>query len=318
MKRIAAVLLALATAACSLPARAAWPERPVKIIVPFAAGGPADSAMRIVGNRLGEIWGQPVVVENRPGAPGMVSVASAAPDGYTLLLGAGSNVVTAPLVNKRLAYKPQDFAPVTLLVTSTSILTVHPSLGLRTLKDFIAYARSHPGRVNYSSSGVGSPGHLLMEMFQQRTGTAMTHIPYKGGAPAVAELMAGYVQAGINATPSVIQYVQAGKLVALAVTSKTRDRSLPSVPTMAEAGVPGLDFDVWYALFAPAKTPKEITEKVSADVRRALAYAEVEKAIRGQGNEPAGSTPQQLARRVQDETQAWERLVRERKLTTEE
>jgi tripartite-type tricarboxylate transporter receptor subunit TctC len=317
MKRIAATLLALA-AASTLPAQAAWPERPVKIIVPFAAGGPADSAMRIVGKRLAESWGQPVVVENKPGAPGMVSVASAPPDGYTLLLGAGSNIVTAPLVNKRLAYKPQDFAPITVLVTSTSILTVHPGVGVKSLKEFIAYAKAKPGRVNYSSSGVGSPGHLLMEMFQQRTDTTMTHIPYKGGAPAVAELMGGFVQAGLNATPSVIQHVQAGKLVALAVTSKKRDRSLPTVPTMAEAGVANLDFDVWYGLFAPAKTPKDVVEKVSADVRKALAYAEVEKAIQAQGNETAGSTPQQLARRVQEETQAWGKLVHERKLTTEE
>ena len=317
MKRFATALLALAAAA-TLPAQAAWPDRAVKIIVPFAAGGPADSAMRIVGKRLSEIWGQPVVVENKPGAPGMVSVASAPPDGYMLLLGAGSNIVTAPLVNKRLAYKPQDFAPITSVVTSTSILTVHPGVGVKTLKEFIAYAKAKPGRVNYSSSGVGSPGHLLMEMFQQRTGTTMTHIPYKGGAPAVQELMGGYVQAGINATPSVIQHEQAGKLVPLAVTSKTRDRSLPTVPTMAEAGVPNLDFDVWYALFAPAKTPKDVVEKVSGDVRKALAYAEVEKAIQAQGNETAGSTPQQLARRVQEETQAWGKLVHERKLTTEE
>jgi tripartite-type tricarboxylate transporter receptor subunit TctC len=318
MKRIAAALLALAAAASTLPAQAAWPERPVRFIVPFAAGGPADNAMRIVGKRLAEIWGQPVVVENKPGAPGMTAVATAPPDGYTFLLGAGSSIVTTPLVNKRLAYKPQDFAPVCLMTTSSMILTVSPALGVKTLKDFVAYAKSHPGRVNYSSTGMGSPGHLLMEMFEQQTGTAMTHVPYKGSPPAIADIIAGFVQAGINATPSVIPHVNAGKLLPLAVVARTRDPSLPNVPTMAESGVRALDFEAWYGLFAPAKTPQPVIEKVSADVRRALAYAEVEKGIQAQGNQTAGGTPQQLARRVQDEIHVWDKLVRERKLTLDE
>jgi len=318
MKRIVLLIAGLASAASVLAASPAWPERPVKVIIPFPAGGPADTAMRIVGNRLSEVWKQPVVVENKPGAPGIVSVGAAAPDGYTLLLGAGSGMVTTPLVNPRLAYKPSDFAPVSLLVTSTSILTVNPAFPVKSVKELVAYAKAHPGQVNYSSSGMGSPGHLTMEMFQQLTGTKMTHIPYKGGIPAVAELMAGHVQAGVNATPSVIQHVNAGKLLPLAVTSKHRDKALPNVPTMEEAGVSGLTFDAWYAIFAPKKTPASVVDKASADIGRVLAEPEIQKRIEAQGNMAGGGTPQQLDQMVQSETQAWTNLIRTRKLTIEE
>ena len=314
-------LLGLAAIACLVHATAAaapWPERTVKFVVPFPPGGPADGSMRIVTRRLTELWGQPVIVENKPGAQGTGTVATAAPDGYTLLLSAGSGMVTAPLMNKKLSYKPSDFLPVTLLATSSSILTTHPGTGMRSVKDLLAQARANPGGLSYGSAGIGSPGHLVMEMFQQRTGTKMTHIPYRGGSPVVTDLMGGVVQLAVNATPTTIPYLQSGKLVALAVTSRKRDRALPDVPTLAEAGVPNLEFDVWYGVFAPAKTPAAIVDKVSADIRKVLAEAESQRLLHTQGNEAAGSTPAQLARMVQDETQAWGKLVHERKLTTEE
>jgi tripartite-type tricarboxylate transporter receptor subunit TctC len=318
MRRLATVLLCVASSLLCTPAMADWPERTVKFVVPFTAGGPADAAMRIAARRLGEVWRQPVIVENKPGAPGISSVATGPADGYTLLLGAGSSIVTAPLINKKLTYKAADFAPVTLLTTSTAILTVHPSIGIKSLKDFVAYAKAHPDAVFYSSSGLGSPGHLMMEMFQQRTGTKMTHVPYKGGAPAVVDLVSGVVNAGVNATPTVIQHVQTGKLVPLAVIGHRRDRSLPDVPTTAEAGVTNLEFEVWYGIFAPTKTPAAIINKVSTDLRNILAEPEVQKQLRAQGNEASGTTPAQLGKMVRDETETWSKLIRDRKLSLEE
>ena len=297
---------------------AAWPERTVKFVVPFPPGGPADGSMRIVTRRLGELWGQPVIVENKAGVHGTIGVATAPADGYTLLLGAGSGMVTAPLMNKKLTYKPVDFVPVSLLATSSSILTTHPGTSIRTVKDLVAHAKAQPGSISYGSAGIGSPGHLMMEMFQQRTGTKMTHIPYRGGAPVVTDLMGGVVQIAVNATPTVIPHLQSGKLVALAVTSRKRDRALPEVPTMAEAGVPQLEFDVWYAIFAPARTPATVVDKISADIRKVLAEPETQRLFQVQGNEAAGTTPAQLGRMVQDETQVWSRLIKERNLTLDE
>jgi len=319
MKCITNLFLATALAAAPLLASAAWPERAVKVIVPFPAGGPADNAMRVVAKRLGEVWNQAVLIENKPGAPGMVSAATSAPDGYSLVLGAGSNIVTAPLMNKSLAYKPQrDFAPVSLLLTNTPILTTHPSLGIKNLAELVEYAKSHPGAMNYSSSGMGSPSHLMMEMFTDLTGTKMTHVPYKGGAPSVLELLSGQVQLAINATPTVLQYVKSGKLTPIAVASAKRDRLLPQVPTMAQAGVPNFDYLVWYGLFAPAKTPRPIIEKISADMQKVLAEPEVAQNIRSQGADPEASSPQHFTTMVQNDIEAWGKLIRDKKLTLNE
>jgi tripartite-type tricarboxylate transporter receptor subunit TctC len=319
MKAVSLLCIALVGGLVHGAAGAApWPERTVKFIVPFPPGGPADGSMRIVTRRLTEMWGQPVIVENRAGVQGMIAAAAAPSDGHTLLLGAGSGMVTAPLMNKKLSYRPADFAPVGLLATSTAILTANPGAGLKTVKELVSRAKASPGALSYSSAGIGSPGHLTMEMFQQRTGTKMVHIPYRGGTPAVNDLMAGQVQVGVNATPTVIPHLQAGKLVPLAVTSHKRDRALPDVPTMGEAGVPNLEYEVWYAIFAPAKTPAVVVDKISADIRKVLAEPETQKLFQGQGNEATGTTPAQLTRMVQQETQAWSKLIKERNLTLEE
>ena len=315
--KLVSTLFAAGLSLLAAQVMAAWPERTVKFIVPFPAGGPADGAMRIVGKRLGEIWGQPVVVENKAGAPGMVSVASAPVDGYTLLLGAGSNIVTSPLINKQLAYKRSDFAPISLLVTSSSILTVHPGVPAKNIKEFIGLAKASKTELTYGSSGIGSPGHLTVELFEQLTGAKLLHIPFKGGTPLVADLVAGHIHMAVNATPSVIQHVQAGKLVPLAVLSRQRDRSLPNVPTMTESGVPNLEFDVWYGIFGPAKLAPDIIEKISTDIRKVLAEPEVEKAIQAQGNESAGTTPQQLVRMITEEARVWEKLIADRKLSVD-
>jgi tripartite-type tricarboxylate transporter receptor subunit TctC len=292
-----------------------YPDKPVRIVVPFPAGAAADAAIRVVARKMSELWRQPVVIDNRPGVHGFQLVSSAAPDGYTLLLGAGSGMVTAPLLSSKLSYNPsRDFVPVGRVLINVPILTTHPSLNVGSVQELVALARKNPGSLNYSSSGNGSPGHLSMEMFQAATGTRMLQIPYKGGAPAVNELVGGHVQLGINAVPSVLPQIKAGKLTPLAVASARRSRALPQVPTMAEAGVKDFEYDIWYALFAPARTPAAVVSKASAALRRSLEDGEVAKALIVQGAEPAPTTPEELARFMQEDTARWAKLVKERNL----
>jgi len=308
--------LAAALAVLGLHAASAaeYPERSVRIIIPFPAGAAADGAMRVVARHMADQWRQPVVIENRPGIPGIQAAATAPHDGYTLLLGAGSSMVTGPMMMPR-SYNPaRDFAPVGRVLVNTPILTTHPSLGVRSLAELIALAKKTPGRLDYSSSGAGSPGHLSMEMFQSMTGTHMVHIPYKGGAPAVTELLGGHVHLGVNALPSVMQYVRQGKLTALAVGAARRSRELPEVPTFAEAGVPGFQYDIWYALFAPIRTPPEVVARASTALMRALADPEVARQLVSQGAEPAPTTPQELARYMKEDTALWAKVIRERNL----
>lgn len=309
------IAAALATLAVHGAIAAEYPDRPVRVIIPFPAGAAADGAMRVVARKMSDEWRQPVVIENRPSVPGIMAAATAPADGYTLLLGAGGSMVTAPLLNSRLVYNPaRDFAPVGRVLINVPILTTHPSLGVKSLKELIARAKSKPGRLDYSSSGSGSPGHLAMEMLQATTGTHMVHIPYKGGAPAVTELVGGHVHLGINAVPSVLAHIKQGRLTPLAVGSRKRSPALPDVPTFAEAGVPGFDYDIWYAMFAPARTPPEVVAKVSASLIRALADPDVASQLLVQGAEPAPTTPQELARYIKDDTARWARIIKERNL----
>jgi tripartite-type tricarboxylate transporter receptor subunit TctC len=313
------LLGACALAAALAPAQAAtYPERPVHLIIPFPPGAAADNALRIVAQKMSESLGQPVIIENRPGIPGVQAAALAPPDGYTFLLGAGSNMVTGPLLNPHLAYNPaRDFTPVGRVLFNVPVLTAHPSLGVKTVPELIALARSKPGSLNYSSSGTGSPNHLSMEMFELLTKTEMVHVPYKGAAPSVNELLAGVVQLGINAVPSVVQQIKAGKLVPLAVASAKRSPLLPNVPTFAEAGLPEFTYDIWYAVFAPARTPADAVNKVSAALQGALNDPAVAGKLRAQGAEPAPSTPQELGAYVKEDTARWARVIKERKLTLE-
>ncbi len=297
-------------------ARAAgYPDKPVRIIIPFPPGAAADNAMRVVARKLSEYWGQPVIIDNRPGFPGMQAAATSPADGYTLLLGAGSGIVTTPLLMSKLPYSPsRDFAPVGKVLTNTPVLTIHPSVGVKSVRELIALAKSRPGTLNYSSSGTGGPNHLAMEMFLAMTGTEMVHVPYKGAAPSVNELLAGHVQLGINAVPSVAQHIKTGRLTALAVASAGRSTALPQIPTMAEAGVPGFEYDIWYGLFAPARTPADLIRKVSGDLQRALRDPEVAKQLVTQGSEPAPSSSQELARYIREDTVRWAKLINDRKL----
>jgi tripartite-type tricarboxylate transporter receptor subunit TctC len=313
------LLGACALLAVLAPAQAAaYPERPLHLIIPFPPGAAADNALRVVAQKMSESLAQPVIIENRPGVPGVQAAAMAAPDGYTFLLGAGSNMVTGPLLNPKLAYNPaRDFIPVGRVLFNVPVLTAHPSLGVKSVPELVTLARSKPGRLNYSSSGTGSPNHLSMELFELLTKTDMVHVPYKGAAPSVNELLAGVVQLGINAVPSVAPHIKAGKLVPLAVASAKRSPVLPNVPTFAEAGLPEFTYDIWYALFAPARTPGEAVGKVSAALRNALNDPAVALKLREQGAEPAPSTPQELAAYVKEDTARWSRVIRERNLKLE-
>jgi tripartite-type tricarboxylate transporter receptor subunit TctC len=307
--------LALAALSPFGAAGAEYPDRPVRIVIPFPAGAAADAAMRVVGKKMSELLRQPVVLDNRPGVPGIQAVAVAQADGYTLLMGAGSSIVTHPLMSSKLVYDPKrDFVPVGRVLINTPVLTTHPSLGVRSVKELVALAKKKPGSLDFSSSGAGSPNHLAMELFQQMTGTFMVHIPYKGAAPAVTELVAGHVHLGINAIPSVMGSIKIGKLVPLAVASAKRSRALPDVPTIAEAGVPGFEYDIWYGLFAPSRTPPAVVAKVSAALQATLGDPEVARQLREQGAEPAPTTPQELARFIQQDTARWAGIIRERKL----
>lgn len=312
------LVAALATLVVQGAQAATYPEKPIRVVVPFPAGAAADNAMRVVALKLGAGLGQPVVIENKAAVPGIQAAAMAPADGYTFLLGAGSGMVTGPLLNSKLPYNPtRDFVPVGRILINVPILTSHPSLGVRSVKELIALARQKPGRLDYSSSGSGSPGHLSMEMFQALTGTHMVHIPYKGGAPAVNELMGGHVHLGINALPSVAHHVKSGKLVPLAVASARRTRALPEVPTMAEAGVTGFEYDIWYALFAPARTPPDVVAKVSAALQRVLTDPDVVRQLTEQGADAAPTSAQELARYIQEDTARWSKIIKDRNLKVE-
>jgi tripartite-type tricarboxylate transporter receptor subunit TctC len=308
--------LAAVLACCVLQAaHAEYPERPVHIVIQFPAGAAADTAMRVIAPRMAALLRQPVVIDNRPGVPGIQAVAMAQPDGYTLLLGAGSGMVTGPLLRPKLIYNPtRDFTPVGRVLINVPVLTAHPSLGVHSVAELVALAKKKPGHLDYSSSGSGSPNHLGMEMFQQASGTSLVHIPYKGGGAPVADALAGHVQLALNAVPSVVQYVRQGKLVPLAVASAKRSRALPDVPTFAEAGLPGVEYDIWYALFAPARTPPDVVNRVSAALRTALNDPAVAAQLIEQGAEPSPTTPQELARFMQQDTARWAKLIKERKL----
>ena len=299
-------------------AHASYPEKTVKIIIPFPAGAAADNAMRVVGKKLSEIWGQPVVIENKPGVPGLQAGAFAQADGYTLVMGAGSNFVTGPLINSKLPYSAsKDFSPVGRVLINVPILTVHPSLQVKSVKDLIAYAKKQPGTLNYSSSGIGSPNHLAMEMFQGMSDTKLVHIPYKGASPSVNEMLAGHVEVGINAVPSVIQHIKTGKLIPLAVASAKRDRNLPDVPTISEAGLTGFEYEIWYALFFQSKVPADITQKVSKDLQKAVLDPEVSKQLQIQGAEPAPLGHTELAAFIERDIARWKIIIKDRNIKAE-
>jgi tripartite-type tricarboxylate transporter receptor subunit TctC len=313
MPRALALILA-AFAASSALAQAPFPSRTVTMIVGFAPGGGTDIASRIIAKKLSENLGQSVVVENRAGAGGNIAtelVARSAPDGYTLLLASVGSLSVAPHLVAKLPYDPvRDLAPITMAVMFPNVLVVHPSVQAQTLADFVRLARAKPGTINYGSSGIGGAGHLAGELFRMMAKVDIVHVPYKGGGPAVTDLLAGQIGAVFATPASAGPHVKAGKLRALAVTGAARSPSMPEVPTVAESGYAGYEATNWYAYVVAAKTPKDILERWNRELVKVLTTPEIKDQLLEHGLEPQPGTSQALAKHIEAELATWGRVVR--------
>jgi tripartite-type tricarboxylate transporter receptor subunit TctC len=297
-----------------------WPAKPVKIVVPFTPGGSTDLTARLVGNRLQEVWGQSVVVENKPGAGGNIAadmVAHSDADGYTIFI-VGPGMATNPFLYPSLSYDPvKDIDPVTLLITQPNLMCVPNSSPARSVQEFIAFCNDNRGKVTYASSGNGTTLHLSGELFKRLAKVEMTHIPYRGGAPAINDLIPGRVDVIFDNMPTILSHVQAGHLRALAVTTKVRVGITPEIPTLDESGVPGFDVFSWFGFFVPAKTPPGVIAKINADTNAALAYAPVKTRFEQLGAVPKGSTPEALAAFLKSETDKWGPVIRDARIKLE-
>lgn len=313
----------LAFAPCLVPLVQAqnYPARPLRLIVPTAPGGGTDFTGRLVAAKLSETMGQQVVVENRGGGGGSVgadNAAKATADGYTLLLGSIATHAVNPALYKKLPYDHlKDFAPVSLIGTVPNALVVHPSVPVKSIQEFITYARANPGKINYGSSGVGSPPHLSMELLRSMTGINLVHVPYKGAGPALADLLGGQVQAMCTSLAGLINFVKSGRVRALGVTTAKRNPQLPDVPTIVESGVPGYEVTIWYAVFAPVATPKAIVDKLNAEMVKALNSSEMKERMALQGMDPAPSTPAELTAFVKAESAKWAKAAKDSGATAE-
>jgi tripartite-type tricarboxylate transporter receptor subunit TctC len=314
----ASLLLALPWATGSASAQS-WPDKPIRIVVGFAPGGFTDVLARLLGQKLSERLGQPVVVDNKPGAAGTLGadiVAKAAPDGYTLLLAHSNSNSVAPSLYPKLPYNVlTDFTPVIPVANTPLLLTVHPSVAAQNVREFVALAKSKPGGLSYASSGGGSAQHLAAERFQLSTGTKMTHIPYKGSGQAIVDLLSGQVDLNFESPPNVMTHAKAGKLRVLAITSDKRSPLLPDVPTMAEAGVRNAEMLQWFAVMGPAKLPAEITRRLNTEIAAILRLPEVAEKIAAQGGEIMGGSPEDFTRFLARDTAEFARLVKEARIT---
>ena len=298
-----ASVLMLLSAATALAQN--FPSRPVRIVVPFPPGGGADTLARIMEPKLAGIWAQPIVVENRPGASGHIGaefVAKSAPDGSTLLMSS-----TASLTEKNV----DQFAPVSLVSASAYIVTANPGVAAANIRELIALAKANPGKLTFGSSGTGAASHLSAELFKSMAGVDLLHVSYKGTGQALTDLLAGHVNLMFAPSQTVMPYVHAGKLKALAVTGVRRSETLPDLPTVAESGLPGYDAVGWFGLLAPAATPKSSVARASADVNRVLAMSDVREKMLGLGADPAGNTPEEFARFIREDQAKWSKLMKE-------
>ena len=293
-----------------------YPNKLIRLIVPYPAGGPVDVIARLLAQKLTENEGQQIIIDNRGGANGIIGVeiaAKAAPDGYTLLMALTSTHSINPRMYSKLPYDPvRDFAPVALLAARPYILVVHPSVAAKSVRELIALAKSKPGELTYASGGgVGSGNHLAGELFKASAGVDVLHVPYKGGAPALTELLGGQVAIFFAPIPIALSHVQAGKLRALAVTGAKRAPVTPDLPTMSEAGLPGFEFSIWDGMLAPARTPKETISKVNAEIVKILQMQDVKEKFSAMGAEPTGSTPEQLATFMKADADKWANILKE-------
>jgi len=319
---LARILAAFLGGLLALSAQAqTYPAKPVRIVVPVATGGIADYYSRVIARHVSEGWGQPVLVENRPGGGGNIGadlVAKSAPDGYNLVMGfLGSHAVNQFLFAKMPYDTQKDFAPVAMVIEAEGLLAVHPTVQVQTVADLLAMARAHPGKLSYASGGVGTASHLAGELFKSMTKTDMVHIPYKGNAPAIADLLGGQTHLTFATLPTIIPHVRAGKLRGIAVIGSTRSAAAPTLPTVAEAGVPGFSVNNWIGLFARAGTPPEIVRRWNAEVNRIMQLPEVQRRMEVEGERHSPNTPEQFAQFLRAETAKWEKVVKDAGLKAE-
>lgn len=305
-----------------LAASASWagaqnfPSKSLRMIIHFPPGGPTDFVGRALAQKLSEAWKQQVIVENRPGAGGVIGIEAvlrSPADGYTLLFGTGGSLALAPALTPKLPYNVfTDLAPITLAVINPQILVVHPSLPVRNVNDLIKLAKSKPGQINYGSVGPGSPQHMGMELLKSMAGVNLVHIPYKGTAPAMTELIAGQISAMFNSMPSVLPHIASGRLRGIAVGSAKRSPAAPDIPTVAESSpsLKGFQYVTWYALLAPAATPKDIIAKINAESVKALSQPEMVQRLSSQGAEPAPGTPEELGKFMREEFEDWKKVIK--------
>ena len=314
MRRIAAAVF-IAVAFSGGAAAQAWPEKLVRFVVGFTPGGPSDILARALGQKLAELWTQQVVIENRPGAGGNIAaelVAKSAPDGHTWLLGNNSILATNQSLYAKLAYDPvKDFAPVALVAIQPNILVVNPNVAASSVKELIALAKAKPGELNYASSGSGAAAHLAGELFKAMTGVSMVHVPYKGAQPALTDVIAGQAQLMFATSASVIPYIKAGRLRALAVTTLQRSASVPELPTVSESGVPGFEAITWHGVVVPAATPRPLVERLNADIVRVLRMRDLRERLESLGAEVAPGTPQDFADYIAREIPKWAKVVKD-------
>jgi tripartite-type tricarboxylate transporter receptor subunit TctC len=308
------VLAALAVTAAAAQAPL-YPTKPVRLIVPFAAGGSSDYTARVLAQKISVSWGQQVIVDNRAGGSGVIGVqlaANSSPDGYTILFASSSTFATGPALNPKLPYDPvKDFAPISLVVLGPNVLTTHPSLPVQSIKDLVQLAKTKPGQITYASPGIATASHMAGVLFVRGAGIDLLHVPYKGGGPAVTDLLAGQVNLLFGSVSTSSPLVKAGRLRALAVTSAKRLSVLPEIPTIAESGLPGYEVVQWFGFAAPARTPDPIVTKFNRELLAALAIADTRESLLKQGLEPVGSTPAEFGAYTRSELAKWKRVFKE-------
>lgn len=306
--------LVLLLCACSVAEAQDYPARPIRIIVPFTPGAGVDIVARAIAQSLNEAWKQSIVVDNRPGAGGTIAgdlVARASADGYTLMLGNVSTLAIAPALNPKLPYSPlRDFAPITLITTSENVLVLHPTVPATSMREFIAYAKANPLKLNYGSSGNGTTSHLGGVMFASMTGTEMTHVPYKGSGPMLTDLLAGQLQLSFSSVPTALPHIKSGRLRALAVTLLARSSVLPDLPTVQEAaGLKGFEISLWQGIVAPAATPRAVVMKLNKQIAASLRTPDMKGKLTVQGLDAVGNTPEQFGAYIRDEIAKWTKVV---------